>query len=60
MIRYCVIGAGAAGLAAVKTLAESGRVVECFERSDQVGGHWNTDYDALHLITSRDELCRPA
>ena len=54
MSRYCVIGAGAAGLAAVKTLAESGRVVECLERCDRVGGHWNTDYDALHLITSRD------
>jgi cation diffusion facilitator CzcD-associated flavoprotein CzcO len=54
MTRYCVIGAGAAGLAAVKTLAESGREVDCFEQSDRVGGHWNTDYDALHLITSRD------
>ena len=32
MTRYCVIGAGAAGLAAVKTLAESGREVDCFER----------------------------
>ena len=54
MSRYCVIGAGAAGLAAVKTLVESGREVDCFEQSDRVGGHWNTDYDALHLITSRD------
>ena len=54
MTRYCVIGAGAAGLAAVKTLAESGREVDCFEATDRVGGHWNTDYDALHLITSRD------
>ena len=54
MTRYCVIGAGAAGLAAVKTLAESGREVDCFEQTDRVGGHWNTDYDALHLITSRD------
>ena len=45
---------GAAGLAAVKTLAESGRDVDCFEQTDRVGGHWNTDYDALHLITSRD------
>ena len=49
-----MIGAGAAGLAAVKTLAESGREVDCFEATDRVGGHWNTDYDALHLITSRD------
>lgn len=54
MSRYCVIGAGAAGLAAVKTLAEAGREVDCFEAGDRVGGHLNTDYDALHLITSRD------
>lgn len=54
MSRYCVIGAGAAGLAAAKTLADSGRDVVCFEQADRVGGHWNTDYDALHLITSRD------
>ena len=51
---YCVIGAGAAGLAALQTLVASGRRVDCFEASDRVGGHWNTDYEALHLITSRD------
>ncbi|WP_231918113.1 flavin-containing monooxygenase [Microlunatus sagamiharensis] len=52
--RYCVIGAGAAGLAALQTLLGAGRTVDCFEASDRVGGHWNTDYEALHLITSRD------
>ncbi len=51
---YCVIGAGAAGLAALQTLRASGRQVDCFESRDRVGGHWNTDYEALHLITSRD------
>lgn len=51
---YCVIGAGAAGLAALQTLLASGRRVDCFEATDRVGGHWNTDYEALHLITSRD------
>ena len=52
--RYCVIGAGAAGLAALQTLLAAGREVDCFEATDRVGGHWNTDYEALHLITSRD------
>jgi cation diffusion facilitator CzcD-associated flavoprotein CzcO len=52
--RYCVIGAGAAGLAAVKVLTEQGFAVDCFERTDRVGGHWHTDYESLHLITSRD------
>ena len=28
--------------------------MDCFERSDKVGGHWHTDYESLHLITSRD------
>lgn len=52
--RYCVIGAGAAGLAATQVLRRHGFSVDCFERSDRVAGHWNTDYESLHLITSRD------
>jgi cation diffusion facilitator CzcD-associated flavoprotein CzcO len=51
--RYCVIGAGAAGLAAVKTLWVLGFAVDCFEKSDRIGGHWHVDYDALHLITPK-------
>ncbi len=54
MPRYCVIGAGAAGISAVHQLRAAGHEVECFEKTDRVGGHWHTDYDALHLITSRD------
>lgn len=26
---------------------------DCFEAEDRIGGHWNTDYDCLHLITTR-------
>jgi cation diffusion facilitator CzcD-associated flavoprotein CzcO len=52
--RYCVVGAGAAGLAAVQVLTRQGFEVDCFERTDRVGGHWHTDYESLHLITSRD------
>lgn len=48
-----MIGAGAAGLGALKVLLEEGFDVECFERGDRVGGHWHTDYDSLHLITPR-------
>lgn len=51
--KYCVIGAGAAGLPALKMLLDEGYEVDCFEKTDKVGGHWNTDYDFLHLITSR-------
>ncbi|MFT4219766.1 MAG: NAD(P)-binding domain-containing protein [Microbacterium sp.] len=54
MPKYCIIGAGAAGLAALKIMSDQGFDVDCFERTGRVGGHWNTDYDALHLITSRN------
>jgi len=52
MTRYCIIGAGPAGLAALKAMVDAGHDVDCFEASDTIGGHWNHDYDALHLITS--------
>jgi cation diffusion facilitator CzcD-associated flavoprotein CzcO len=54
MSRYCIIGAGAAGVSALQQLRQAGYEVECFEKTDRVGGHWHTDYDALHLITSRN------
>lgn len=54
MLRYCVIGAGAAGLSAFQQMRQAGYDVECFEKTDRVGGHWHTDYESLHLITSRD------
>jgi cation diffusion facilitator CzcD-associated flavoprotein CzcO len=51
---YCLIGAGAAGLGALQVLRDEGVSVDCFERSDRVGGHWHSDYESLHLITPRD------
>jgi cation diffusion facilitator CzcD-associated flavoprotein CzcO len=54
MTRYCVIGAGAAGISALQQLRQAGHDVDCFEKSGRVGGHWHTDYEALHLITARD------
>jgi predicted NAD/FAD-dependent oxidoreductase len=38
MSRYCVIGASAAGLSALQQLREAGYEVECFEKTDRVGG----------------------
>jgi cation diffusion facilitator CzcD-associated flavoprotein CzcO len=52
--RYCVIGAGAAGLAAMRALVDAGHDFDAFEATDRIGGHWHTDYDCLHLITPRD------
>jgi cation diffusion facilitator CzcD-associated flavoprotein CzcO len=55
MTRYCVIGAGAAGMSTLVQLRQADYDVDCYERTDRVGGHWQTDYDALHLITARDQ-----
>jgi hypothetical protein len=52
--RYCVIGAGAAGLATVREFRDRGIDFDCFEQTGRVGGHWHTDYESLHLITDRD------
>jgi dimethylaniline monooxygenase (N-oxide forming) len=40
-MKLCVIGAGAAGLSAIKNGVEHGCEVTCFELSDKVGGLWN-------------------
>jgi cation diffusion facilitator CzcD-associated flavoprotein CzcO len=56
---YCVIGAGAGGLAAAKNLSEFGFEADVIERADDVGGNWNggnrhsAAYDSIHLITSK-------
>jgi cation diffusion facilitator CzcD-associated flavoprotein CzcO len=60
----CVIGAGSSGIAALKALAERGIGVDCFEKSDRVGGNWvfanrngmSSAYRSLHSNTSRDRM----
>ncbi|WP_433829203.1 flavin-containing monooxygenase [Actinoplanes sp. CA-015351] len=55
----CVVGAGASGLAAIKSLREQGFAVDCYERETSVGGAWNWRHDrspiysGTHLISSR-------
>jgi dimethylaniline monooxygenase (N-oxide forming) len=44
-MKICVIGAGAAGLSAIKNGVEHGCQVTCFELSDKVGGLWNLTDD---------------
>jgi hypothetical protein len=57
--RYCVIGAGPCGLAAVKNLRQADIPVDCFEREADLGGLWNYDQPSrsvchsTHLISSR-------
>jgi dimethylaniline monooxygenase (N-oxide forming) len=62
--RVCVIGAGSAGIAAVKVLTQRGIEVDCFELSDRVGGNWvwgnsngvSAAYKSLHINTSRQRM----
>jgi dimethylaniline monooxygenase (N-oxide forming) len=57
----CLIGAGSSGLPVIKALAERGIAVDCFERSDRVGGNWafrnpndmSAAYRSLHTNSSR-------
>lgn len=58
--RYCIIGAGAAGLTAAKNLKEAGIDFDVFEREDGLGGHWNygsstsSIYRSVHTISSKE------
>ena len=56
--RFCIIGAGASGLAAVKTFKERRIPFDCFERQGEIGGIWNLDsphavYEATYFNSSR-------
>jgi len=59
-----VIGAGACGLTAVKALVDAKLSVQCFEKSDRVGGNWvfknknglSSAYRSLHINTSRERM----
>jgi cation diffusion facilitator CzcD-associated flavoprotein CzcO len=60
----CVIGAGCSGLTATKALSEAGIAVDCFERSERIGGLWayrdgdgkTAAYRSLHINTSRNRM----
>jgi dimethylaniline monooxygenase (N-oxide forming) len=60
----CVIGAGSSGIAALKALAERGIAVDCFEKSDRVGGNWvfgnrngmSAAYRDLFINVSRERM----
>ena len=43
MKRFCIVGAGACGLAVAKTFAERGIQFDCFEALADIGGIWNPD-----------------
>jgi len=57
--RYCVIGAGAAGLATCRALSQFGLPFDCFERERDIGGLFNygqsssSVYKSAHLLSSK-------
>jgi cation diffusion facilitator CzcD-associated flavoprotein CzcO len=57
--KFCIVGAGASGLAVAKNFAQRGIPFDCFEREDDVGGNWNygkpasSIYRSTHLISSK-------
>lgn len=59
LLPYCVIGAGPAGLAALKNFLHRGIPAVGFEREDDVGGTWyygkssSSVYQSTHLISSK-------
>lgn len=62
--RVCVIGAGIAGLTAIKALADEDISFDCFEMSSDIGGLWRFDndtgrspvYASLHIDTSKERF----
>ncbi|GIF41434.1 NAD(P)-binding protein [Actinoplanes xinjiangensis] len=52
-MRVAVIGAGAAGLATLKALLDTGCEAVGYEQRDRPGGLWTDAYASLHLNTSR-------
>ena len=55
---YCIIGAGACGLAVAKTFSTRGIPFDCFEAEADVGGIWNPDsphavYGSTYLNSSK-------
>jgi len=59
--RFCIVGAGAAGLAVAKNFKQRGIAFDCYERESDIGGLWNADtpsgvvYDTAHMVSSRDQ-----
>ncbi len=62
MQKVCIIGAGASGIAAAKTLHQNGIDFDCFEKGSKIGGLWRYEndnglssvYKSLHINTNRD------
>ena len=56
--KFCVIGAGASGLAIAKNFKLHGIPFDCLEREPDIGGLWNIHtqtgvvYETTHLVSA--------
>ncbi len=59
-VKYCIIGAGASGLAVAKNFRQRGIPFDCIERESEVGGLWNEAtgagrvYKSTHMVSSKE------
>jgi cation diffusion facilitator CzcD-associated flavoprotein CzcO len=57
--RYCIVGAGPAGLVLARALKKEGVPFDCFEKHGDVGGIWDPEnagspmYESAHFISSK-------
>ncbi len=57
--KYCIIGAGASGLAVAKNFSARGIPYDCLEKASDLGGLWNINaasgvvYDSTHLVSAK-------
>jgi cation diffusion facilitator CzcD-associated flavoprotein CzcO len=51
--RVAIIGAGVSGLVALTALRRAGHDAIIFEKTDRVGGQWNSLYDSVHLLSAK-------
>jgi Flavin-binding monooxygenase-like len=57
--KYCIIGAGASGLAVAKNFTARGIPYDCIDRASDLGGLWNANtvsgvvYESTHLVSAK-------
>ena len=58
--KFCIIGAGASGLAVARTFKAHGIPFDCLEREPDIGGLWNIEtktgvvYETTHLVSAAE------
>lgn len=58
--RFCIIGAGYAGLGLARAFTQAGIPYDQLEATDRIGGNWSHGvYDSTHLITSKQSTGYP-